>query len=454
MEQRATRSSRDYSATPIDRLQLPWRGSGRASRSPSPAAQVGHRASFPATNRFNFPPSTTTPAASSTSLDQEEENFADAPSSPSKLLNMASLIEPPSEGASMEEIKRYADTLRQQALAFSNSLATTTQLLSQALSTKVSKKRPELPPFDQKNIEAWIRRTENAFTRADITAAKDKFAYLESVISVDLHPSINAYFNGSATQAQYNDFLAFLRKRYGRTKQQKVKAAIEGVRRSGRLPIDLAAMIKEQFDDVTIEDLMKAHFMSEMPQQVRNQLSGKQDDMSLDELAEAANSHFSQDGTLLASNSTVSSVGPCPATTGGAISQPVNSDSYTTAFDGEDFVGQHDINAINRRGSSSGNAGYNNRGSSSGNSSGNNGSRPSRSNSRPRFNSSRQQGSSNRSSSRPSSDRNPAANPDYCWLHNKHGDNANFCKPPCSHPRSRAMVQQQQQSGNGRGGRR
>ena len=350
----------------------------------------------------------------------------------------------------MEEIKQYADTLRQQALAFSNSLATTTQLLSQALSTKVSKKRPELPPFDQKNIEAWIRRAENAFTRAEITVAKDKFAFLESVISVDLHPSINAYFNGSATQAEYDDFLAFLRKRYGRTKQQKVKAAIEGVRRNGRLPIDLAAMIKEQFDDVTIEDLMKAHFMSEMPQQVRSQLSDKQDDMSVDELAIAANAHFNQDGTLRAANSTVNSVDPYPSPTGGAASQPVNLDSYTTAFGSEDFAAPHEVNAVNRRGNDSGNASYNSRG----NSSGNNGRRPGRSNSRPRYNSSRQQGSVNRSSSRPISDRNPAANPNYCWLHNKHGDNANFCKPPCSHPRSQAMVQQQQQSGNGRGGRR
>ena len=448
MEQRATRSSRDLSATPIDRLQLPWRGSGRASRSPSPAAQVGYRA-----NHFNFPPATTAATASSTSWEHEEENFVDAPSSSStspKLPNMASLIEPPSEGASIEEVKRYADTLRQQALAFSNSLATTTQLLSQALSTKVSKKRPELPPFDQKNIEAWIRRAENAFTRADITAAKDKFAFLESVISVDLHPSINAYFNGSATQAEYDNFLAFLRKRYGRTKQQKVKAAIEGVRRNGRLPIDLAAMIKEQFDDVTVEDLMKSHFMSEMPQQVRNQLSDKQDDISLDELAIAANSHFNQDGTLRAASSTVNSVNPYPPHTGGAASQPVIPESYTAAFDSEDFAGPHEVNAVHRRGNDSGNASYNSRGISSGN----NGSRTSRSNSRPRYNSSRQQGSANRASARPSSDRNPAANPEYCWLHNKHGDNANFCKPPCSHPRSRAMVQQQQQSGNGRGGRR
>ena len=344
---------------------------------------------------------------------------------------MASLIQPPGEDASIEAVKRYANALRQQALAFSTSLATTTQLLSQALSTKVSRKRPELPPFDHKNIEAWIRRTENAFTRAEVKEARDKFAHLESVISVDLHPSINAFFSGSATQAQYNEFLAFLRKRYGRTKQQKVKAATEGVRRGGRLPVDLAAMIHEQFDDVTVEDLKKAHFMAEMPQTVRNLLADKQDNMSLDELAESANSHFNQDGSLRASNPQISAINPNASSAEGACHQPIAPEIFTPPFDDGTAASQSDINAINRPGN------YN----------------TNRANSRSRK-PSRPRGAPSRSSSRPEANRNSTSNPNYCWLHNKHGDNANYCKPPCSHPRSNAMQQQQQQPGNGRGGRR
>ena len=329
----------------------------------------------------------------------------------------------------MEEIKSYADSLRQQALAFSSALASTTQLLSQALSSKVSKKRPDLPPFDRKNIEAWIRRTENAFTRAEVKEARDKFAHLESVISVDLHPSINAYFSGSATQDQYDEFLAFLRKRYGRTKQQKVKAAIEGVRRGGRLPSDLAAMINEQLDDVTIDDLKKAHFMAEMPQSVRNLLADKQDNMSLAELAQAANSHFNQDGSLRASNPQINAInGNASSAEGGAGSLLIPAGSFTPPFEEGTAAVQANINAIDRRGDSN-----------------------SRVNSRSR-NPSRPRGAPSRSSSRAETKRN--ANPNYCWLHNKHGDNANYCKPPCSHPRSNAMQQQQQQLGNGRGGRR
>ena len=212
-EQRTSRSTRDLSTTPIDRLQLPWPGSGRGrgSRSPSPVPQVGN-GPLPASNRFDYPPPTTASTAPSTSLEDAEERFVDAPSSLSTSTAMAGLVQPPGEGASMEEVKRYAETLREQALAFSNSLATTTQLLSQALTNntpRVSKKKPELPPFDQKHIEAWIRRTEAAFTRVEITAPKDKFAHLEAIIAVDLHPSINKYFSGPATEAQYNEFIEF-----------------------------------------------------------------------------------------------------------------------------------------------------------------------------------------------------------------------------------------------------
>ena len=290
-----------------------------------------------------------------------------------------------------------------------------------------------------------MRRTENAFTRASITSAKDKFAHLESIISVDLHPSINAYFNGSATQSQYDEFLAFLRKRYGRTKQQKIRAALEGVRRAGRLPTDLVAMIREQFDDVSIEDIMKAHFMAEMPQQVKNQLADKQDEMSLNDLAKAAEPHFNQDGSLRATNAQVNSINSSAPTTWGTVSQPVQPDSFTAPFNSDDSTSQHEVNAVNRRVQSS----YSSSGSSGPGFDRSSG----RPNSRPQ-NGSRPRGPPKRSASRPSSNRSATSNPDYCWLHNKHGDNANFCKPPCGHPRSAAMQQQQQQQGNGRGGRR
>ena len=345
---------------------------------------------------------------------------------------MAGLIRPPGEDASMEEVKRYAEALRQQAVSFSNSLATTTQLLSQALTNntpRASKRKPELPPFDQKHIEAWIRRTEAAFTRAEITAPKDKFAYLEAIIAVDLHPSINKYFSGSATQEQYNEFVDFLRQRYGRTKQQKVRAAIDGVRRNGRNPEDLAALLDENIDDVTIEDIKKSHFMAEMPQSVRNNLVDKLDALSFHELAKAAKAYFNQDGSLRAANTQVNLVEPSQT----FAPTPPNANTasnFTTAFE-DRLAPQGEVNAIGRRSISSNN-------------------NDNRHESRSRNPSSRRRGSVNRPLSRPNTNRDPSSrNPDWCWTHNKFGNEARNCKQPCSFANNSSI-----QSGNSRGGRR
>ena len=42
---------------------------------------------------------------------------------------------------------------------------------------------PDLPPFDKTDIEAWIRRVENSYTRNGITRPRDKFAFIEKLFS-------------------------------------------------------------------------------------------------------------------------------------------------------------------------------------------------------------------------------------------------------------------------------
>ena len=365
---------------------------------------------------------------------------------------MSGIMEAPADGASIEEIRLYAQAMREQALAFSSSLANTTRLLEASLSSQTPKtntRKPDLPPFDQKNIVSWIRRVENAFTRVNITSPKDKFAHLEAVMSVDMHPTVNEFFNGAASVENYSSFLDFLRERYGRTKEQKVQSAINGVRRNGRTPMDLAALIDEQIDDVTIEDVKKAHFLAEMPRDVRHNLATQIDTSSFRELAKAAEVYFNRDGTLRASEPRVNSINPtAPRTESHTASipptlpAPSSSSSFTTAFEENDATVPNDINAINRQPRN-----FNSTGNRS-NHNGNN-TRTGRSQSRPRHNSTRGRGNGNRSTSRPRATSN---NNGMCWLHNKFGDEARYCKAPCSHPRVNAM-QQQQQSGNAKGGR-
>ena len=53
-------------------------------------------------------------------------------------------------------------------------------------------RKPELPAFDTANIEIWIRQIENSFTRASITAVKDKFAFLKAKLGqAQIRKSLN-----------------------------------------------------------------------------------------------------------------------------------------------------------------------------------------------------------------------------------------------------------------------
>ena len=67
---------------------------------------------------------------------------------------MSQLMEPLGENASMEEIRCYAQAMRD--YAFSVSLASTSKLLEASLNNQAPKqdtRKPELPPFDKKNMK-------------------------------------------------------------------------------------------------------------------------------------------------------------------------------------------------------------------------------------------------------------------------------------------------------------
>ena len=119
-------------------------------------------------------------------------------------------------------------------------------------------RKPDLPTFDTANIEIWIRRIENAFTRASIDNVKDKFAFLESKIGANADPKIIEFFCvNPPTNATWISFLAYLRKRYGRTKRQQIQSLITGTEFDGMQPSAVCALMKEKAGMVTVDDIIK-----------------------------------------------------------------------------------------------------------------------------------------------------------------------------------------------------
>ena len=209
-------------------------------------------------------------------------------------------IQEPGPDATMEEIRAYAASMRQQAAQLTAALATSSRLLEvTAANSRGYKRKPELPPWDPKNIEAWIRRVKAAYTRAGISDPAEMFAFLESIIPVDTHPSINAFFNNPATTESWTAFTDFLTSRYGRTKEQQTKTAIDGIERDGRTPSDLMALMHEQMGKITLDDIKKEHLMRRLPPSVRQALGGREKELTADETAKEADAYFDREGTLL-----------------------------------------------------------------------------------------------------------------------------------------------------------
>ena len=316
-------------------LQLPRGPRGRGvSRSPSPTALGGAA--------FEFEP----PAATN---QIDADHFVDA----SPTFEMPDI--------SIEELQRVAKTASDAAAAAAaalNAMTTQLQATTAANAQLRSSKKPDLPAFDAKNIEIWIRRIESAYIRAGVTTTKEKFAFLETKLPVDLNPKINEFLFGDLDPDPWEPFLDYLRKEYGRTIQQRTSTAIEGVKRDGRKPSQLAALMTELTREVTLDDILKEHLLREMPMDVRRAIARDAKGLNLEATAALADDYFGQDGRPLFTSptSTINAVDPSPAPKSQPSvplpaaegqsndSESTNRQTFTSAFNGS----QEPVNAVSR----------------------------------------------------------------------------------------------------------
>ena len=269
------------------------RGDLIRSRSPSPAAPA------PPPGIFNFPP-------------------APAPV-PGQFENMAT----------EEQLEALRQQIRNEVRAeFRNETAAAAAAIPDAI-----RRKPEIPPFDKAHTEIWIKRTENAFIRANITAINEKFAFLETKFPVGYDPRIDEYLYGDATPDNWTAFLNYLRKEFGPSKQQRTAIFLDGLKREGRKPSQYVATLNDKTKDVTIDDIKKEMLIREMPIDVRRMLQERFDTMSLTEAAKVADSYFDSEGRPRHSTQSATSV------------SAVSSSLENLALDNDE-----EVNAVNRGG--------------------------------------------------------------------------------------------------------
>ena len=158
------------------------------------------------------------------------------------------------------------------------------------------RKKPEIPPFDKTHVDIWIKRMENAFIRANIRAVNEKFAFLETKFPVAFDPKIDEFLYGDATDDAWTSFIAYLRKEFGSTKQQRASIVIDGFKLDGRRPSQYAAALVDKTKDITLDDVRKEMLLREMPPDIRRMLQERIENMTFVEAAKTADFYFDSDG--------------------------------------------------------------------------------------------------------------------------------------------------------------
>ena len=167
-----------------------------------------------------------------------------------------------------------------------------------AQSGQQKSRKPNLPPFDPKNIDTWIRRMNAAFDRLEITNPKLKFSHVDEKIQCDSDPIINEFMCGAPTQVKWDEFVEYLRDKHGKTTQQRADAIIAGTERENRTPSQLWAIMMDKAGKATLDDVHKQQLLKRLPQEVRQHLEGKIEGKTGKEVATLADVYFDKQGKL------------------------------------------------------------------------------------------------------------------------------------------------------------
>ena len=309
-----------------------------------------------------------------------------------------------SQEAEIDRLARVAEAAIQAATA-----------AAQALTAAQNRaKKPELPPFDKKNVELWVKRVEAAYQRSNVTSPKDKFAYLEPKFPVDFNIQINDFLFGAATEERWTQFIAFLKDEFGRNKRQQTAILLSNHTRAGLKPTQFLINLKDKTKKVSLNDVYKEILIKSLPADVQRALVDKLDDMTAEEVATASDKYFDNEGRPLSASSSASSVNSVQQ----QLDSSEESSPFTQPFSDEDT----DVNFVSKRGFNKANK------------FGSGGFRPKQhpgpSNSSSRsFNSSRPNTSSTSAKSGPSG---PVIRPNgFCTYHDRFKDEAQTCFQGC-----------------------
>ena len=295
-------TTRSQSRSNAANLELPsptvaaFNGIARGRRTPSPRA-VGHNSN----SRVVFLYDSTNVAQQllQQQPQQTSEGEFDNADEENKSTTTAAMA---TSAQTIEELRASAAAAVEAASAATAALAAAAGLITQQTTQQpqqIRTRKPELPEFDRKNVEIWLKRVQSAYDRAGIVTPKDRFAYLESKFAVGSNPSIDAFLYGPATEEAWASFTSYLINEYGRTVRQEAQYIRGQFSRDGRRPSQMLAQIKEKVKRVTVDDIVKEIIISSLPADVQQMVVERVKDLSAEQTASIADNYFDQEGRPL-----------------------------------------------------------------------------------------------------------------------------------------------------------
>ena len=192
--------------------------------------------------------------------------------------------------------KAAVDAARQSSTV--DSTAIVEAAINAAHAGQQKSRKPNIPAFDPKNIDTWLRRMNAAFDRLEITDPKLKFAHIDEKIPSDTDPIINDLLCGVQNQEKWDELIDYLREKHGKTIEERAWSVIEGTDRDGRTPSQLWAVMMDRAGKVTLDDVLKQQLLKRLPQEVRQHLANKVEGKTGKEVAALADVYFDKQGKL------------------------------------------------------------------------------------------------------------------------------------------------------------
>lgn len=256
----------------------------------------------------------------------------------------------------------------------------------------------KLPPFWPSDPEVWFLQVEAQFATRGITGQKTRFQHVVSSLSPEIATEVRDLLLRPPPDRPYDVLKAELIKRTAASEQKKLQQLIGGEELGDRKPTQLLRRMQQLLGDklssADTSSFLRELFLQRLPSNVRMVLASADSSTDLGKLAEMADKILEVAAPTLA---TVSDPAPNPP-----FSDPVpNSSNELQQL--RDEVARlstlvRSLTAQSRRRRSSGSA-----------------------NSR---SSSPATGASHTTPASPSGA--------LCWYHQKYGDQARHCRPPCS----------------------